>query len=48
MLGVTSTHEPIRGEFAKAVRAMLSKERNVEPSTPRKNNKWIVKTDTND
>lgn len=42
MLGVISTHEPIRGEFAKRVREMLSQDRRKESVQPRKQSKWTI------
>jgi len=45
MLGVISTHEPIRGEFAKSVKEMLSKSNNAQRTTAKKNDKWTVKED---
>lgn len=44
MLGVISTHEPIRGEFAKTVRKMLDDSSSVKRTTvTNKQSKWIVK-----
>lgn len=48
MLGVISTHEPIRGEFAKSVREMLSKSNSnstQRTTTAKKTNKWTIKED---
>lgn len=45
MLGVISTHEPIRGEFAKSVREMLSKSNSTQRTTAKKTNKWTIKED---
>lgn len=46
MLGVISTHEPIRGEFAKSVREMLSKSNSTQrTTTAKKTNKWTIKED---
>lgn len=42
MLGVVSTHEPIRGEFAKTVRKMLNN-KDERTTVTRKQDKWIVK-----
>lgn len=44
MLGVISTHEPIRGEFAKSVREMLKKSADTKcTTTSEQTSKWVVK-----
>lgn len=43
MLGVISTHEPIRGEFAKSVRKMLQDGNKVKQTMSQKESQWVIK-----